>query len=221
MGSAQAGQPGAVRTAYAPMPDQVEHGTSHISVIDAQGRAVAMTTTIEAAFGARLLADGGTGLPGGFLLNNQMTDFSLAPADAQGLPIANRVQPGKRPRSSMSPTLVFERSAQGQGAGRLLMTLGSPGGPVIIHFAAKTLLGSLQWGLDVQRAIDLPNFGTLGGPVILERGQFPAATLQALRDRGHTVVEFDLTSGLQGIQRTPTGWFGGADPRREGIVRGD
>jgi gamma-glutamyltranspeptidase/glutathione hydrolase len=229
MGTAAAGQPGTVRTAYAPMPEQAEHGTSHISVIDAQGRAVAMTTTIEAAFGARLLADGGTGLPGGYLLNNQMTDFSLAPADAQGLPIANRVQPGKRPRSSMSPTLVFDRSGLGPGGapgapsapGRLLMTLGSPGGPVIIHFTAKTLLGSLQWGLDVQRAIDLPNFGTLGGPVFLERGQFPAATLQALRDRGHTVIEFELTSGLQAIQRTPTGWFGGADPRREGIVRGD
>jgi gamma-glutamyltranspeptidase/glutathione hydrolase len=219
MGTAQPGQPGTLRTAYAPMPEQVEHGTSHISVIDAQGRAVAMTTTIEAAFGARLLADGGTGLPGGYLLNNQMTDFSLAPADAQGRPIANRVQPGKRPRSSMSPTLVFERP--GAGPGRLLMTLGSPGGPVIIHFTAKTLLGSLQWGLDVQRAIDLPNFGTLGGPVFLERGQFPPATLQALRERGHTIVEFDLTSGLQAIQRTPSGWYGGADPRREGIVRGD
>ncbi len=219
MGSASAGQPGAVRTAYAPMPEQVEHGTSHISVIDAQGRAVAMTTTIEAAFGARLLADGGTGLPGGYLLNNQMTDFSLAPADAQGRPIANRVQPGKRPRSSMSPTLVFDRPSAGPG--RLLMTLGSPGGPVIIHFTAKTLLGSLSWGLDVQRAIDIPNFGTLGGPVFLERGQFPPATLQALRERGHNVIEFDLTSGLQAIQRTPTGWYGGADPRREGIVRGD
>ncbi len=225
MGTAPAGQPGpadARRTAYAPMPEQPEHGTSHISVIDAQGRAVAMTTTIEAAFGARLLADGGTGLPGGYLLNNQMTDFSLAPADAQGRPVANRVQPGKRPRSSMSPTLVFERTGPAPGSpGRLLMTLGSPGGPVIIHFTAKTLLGSLQWGLDVQRAIDLPNFGTLGGPVFMERGQFPAATLQALRERGHTVVEFDLTSGLQAIQRTPTGWYGGADPRREGIVRGD
>ncbi len=219
MGTAQAGQPGrpdAGRTAYAPMPEQTEHGTSHISVIDAQGRAVAMTTTIEAAFGARLLVDGGTGLPGGYLLNNQMTDFSLAPADAQGRPIANRVQPGKRPRSSMSPTLVFDRRDN-----RLLMTLGSPGGPVIIHFTAKTLLGSLQWGLDVQRAIDLPNFGTLGGVVFAERGQFPLSLLQALRERGHNVVEFDLTSGLQAIQRTPTGWYGGADPRREGIVRGD
>lgn len=219
MGAAQAGQPARPdlqRTAYAPMPEQIEHGTSHISVIDAQGRAVAMTTTIEAAFGARLLVDGGTGLPGGYLLNNQMTDFSLAPADAQGRPIANRIQPGKRPRSSMSPTLVFDRRDN-----RLLMTLGSPGGPVIIHFTAKTLLGSLRWGLDVQRAIDLPNFGTLGGAVFVERGQFAAASLQALRERGHNVVEFDLTSGLQAIQRTPTGWFGGADPRREGIVRGD
>jgi gamma-glutamyltranspeptidase/glutathione hydrolase len=216
MGTAQPGQPGALRTAYAPMAEQIEHGTSHISAIDAQGRAVAMTTTIEAAFGARVLADGGTGLPGGYLLNNQMTDFALAPADAQGRPVANRIEPGKRPRSSMSPTLVFDRRDN-----RLLMTLGSPGGPVIIHFTAKTLLGALAWGLDAQRAIDLPNFGTLGGPVFLERGLFPPATLQALRERGDNVVEFDLTSGLQAIQRTPAGWYGGADPRREGIVRGD
>jgi gamma-glutamyltranspeptidase/glutathione hydrolase len=198
------------------MADQAEHGTSHISVVDAQGRAVAMTTTIEAGFGARLMADGGTGLPGGYLLNNQMTDFALAPADAQGRPVANRIEPGKRPRSSMSPTLVFDRRD-----GRFLMTLGSPGGPVIIHFTAKTMLGALQWGLDAQRAIDVPNFGTLGGPVFLERGMFPAATIQALRDRGHTVLEVELTSGLQAIQRTQSGWFGGADPRREGLVRGD
>jgi len=214
--SATAGQPGAQRVAYAPMADQAEHGTSHISVVDAQGRAVAMTTTIEAGFGARLMADGGTGLPGGYLLNNQMTDFALAPADAQGRPVANRIEPGKRPRSSMSPTLVFDRRD-----GRFLMTLGSPGGPVIIHFTAKTMLGALQWGLDAQRAIDVPNFGTLGGPVFLERGMFPAATIQALRDRGHTVLEVELTSGLQAIQRTQSGWFGGADPRREGLVRGD
>jgi gamma-glutamyltranspeptidase / glutathione hydrolase len=116
----------------------------------------------------------------------------------------------------MSPTLVFDRQD-----GRFLMTVGSPGGPVIIHFTAKTLLGALQWGLDAQRAIDVPNFGTLGGPVFLERGRFPPATLQALRGRGHSVSEVDLPSGLQAIQRTPGGWFGGADPRREGIVRGD
>ena len=216
MNNAAAGQPAGVPLAWAAMPEQPEHGTSHISVVDGQGRAVAMTTTIEAGFGARLMADGGSGLPGGYLLNNQMTDFSLKPTDAQGRPVANRVEPGKRPRSSMSPTLVFDARD-----GRLLMTLGSPGGPVIIHFVAKTLIGTLQWGLDAQRAIDLPNFGSLGGPAVLEAGRFPRATLQALRDRGHRVVEFELTSGLQAIQRTPTGWHGGADPRREGIVMGD
>ncbi len=207
---------GALQGAYAPMPEQPEHGTSHISVVDAQGRAVAMTTTIEAAFGARVMSDGGSGLPGGFLLNNQMTDFALAPTDAQGRPVANRIQPGKRPRSSMSPTLVFDARN-----GRLLMTLGSPGGPFIVHFTAKTLLGMAAWGLDAQRAIDVCNFGTLGGPLFLEAGRFPAATVQALRGRGHPVQEVELTSGLQAVQRTPQGWFGGADPRREGVVRGD
>ena len=213
---AQPGVPAPLRTSFAPMPDQPEYGTSHISIVDGEGRAVAMTTTIEAFFGARVMSDGGTGLPGGFLLNNQMTDFSAAPADAQGRPIANRVAPGKRPRSSMSPTLVFDKSN-----GQLMMTLGSPGGPVIIHFTAKTLIGTLQWGLDAQRAIDLPNFGSLNGPTLLEKGLFPKATVDALRGRGHVVTELELTSGLQAIQRTATGWFGGADPRREGVVRGD
>ena len=212
---AKPGQPGGTPLAWAPQPEQPEYGTSHISVVDGDGHALAMTTTIESAFGARILIDGGTGLPGGFLLNNELTDFSLAPADAQGRAIANRVQPGKRPRSSMTPTLVFDRSD-----GRLVLTAGSPGGPVIIHFTAKTVIGTLAWGLDVQRAIDLPNFANLGGPTLLEQGRFPAATVQALRSRGHSVVETDLTSGLQAIQRTPTGWFGGADPRREGVVMG-
>ncbi|MDP3224796.1 MAG: gamma-glutamyltransferase family protein [Rubrivivax sp.] len=216
MGTATAGQPAPTPVALAPMPEQPEHGTSHISVVDTQGRAVAMTTTIEAAFGARLMANGGTGLPGGFLLNNQMTDFSATPADAQGRPVANRIEPGKRPRSSMSPTLVFDSRD-----GRLLMTLGSPGGPVIIHFTAKTLIGTLQWGLNPQAAIDLPNFGSLNGPTLLEKGRFPAATLADLLERGHRVVEMELTSGLQAIQRTPAGWAGGADPRREGEVRGE
>ncbi len=216
MQTAPAGRPGGTPWAYAPMPEQPENGTSHISVLDAQGRAVAMTTTIEAAFGARLMADGGTGLPGGYLLNNQMTDFSATPADAQGRPVANRIEPGKRPRSSMSPTLVFDLRD-----GRLLMSLGSPGGPAIIHYTAKTLLGTLQWGLDVQQAISLPNFGSFNGPTVLEQGRFPLATLQALRDRGHEVVEAELTSGLQAIQRTKSGWWGGADPRREGAVRGE
>jgi gamma-glutamyltranspeptidase / glutathione hydrolase len=216
MGTARPGVPAGGAAAYAPQAAQPERGTSHISIVDAQGRALAMTTTIEDVFGARLMSDGGTGKPGGFLLNNELTDFSFAPADAAGLPIANRVQPGKRPRSSMSPMLVFDAHD-----GRLLMSLGSPGGAAIIHFTAKTLLGSLSWGLDVQRAIDLPNFGSFNGPTVVERGRFPAATLEALRARGHTVNEIDMTSGLQAIRRTPTGWFGGADPRREGIAMGD
>jgi gamma-glutamyltranspeptidase/glutathione hydrolase len=217
MKEAPPGQPpGLAHSAHAPMPEQPEYGTSHISVVDGDGRAVAMTTSIEAAFGARVMADGGTGLPGGYLLNNQLTDFSAVPADAAGRPVANRLQPGKRPRSSMSPTLVFDRRD-----GRLLMTLGSPGGPAIIHFTAKTLLGTLQWGLDVQNAIDLPNFGSFNGPTVLEAGRFPEATTEVLRGRGHTVAEIELTSGVQAIHRTPGGWRGGADPRREGVVRGD
>ena len=213
---APAGQPGAQRSAWAPQAEQPEHGTSHISIVDAQGRGLAMTTTIEAVWGAHLMSDGGTGLAGGFLLNNELTDFSMVPADAQGRPVANRVQPGKRPRSSMSPTLVFDRRD-----GRLLMSLGSPGGAAIIHFTAKTLIGTLDWGLDAQRAIDLPNFGSFGGPVALEAGRFPAATVEALKARGHRVVEAELTSGLQALQRSAAGWHGGADPRREGVVMGD
>jgi gamma-glutamyltranspeptidase/glutathione hydrolase len=220
MQSVQAGAPGALAVSYAPMPAQQEHGTSHISIVDADGNAVAMTTTIENAFGAGLLTDGGTGKAGGFILNNQLTDFSFAPADADGRPIANRVQALKRPRSSMTPTLVFERASDG-GNGKLVATLGSPGGGMIIHFTAKTLYGMLNWGLNAQQAIDLPNFGSLGGPALLEEGCFTPATVQALRVRGAEVREIEMTSGLQAIQRTPTGFFGGADPRREGVVRGD
>ena len=209
MQSVQPGVPGAVKTAWAPQPDQVEHGTSHISIIDAAGHAVAMTTTIEDGFGSRQMVHG-------FLLNNQLTDFSFAPADAAGRPIANRVEPGKRPRSSMSPTLVFDKAS-----GQLLMSAGSPGGAPIIHYTAKTLLGALAWGLNAQEAIDLPNFGVLNGPVLLEKNRFPAATVEALRARGHEVREMPMVSGLQAIQRTRDGYFGGADPRREGIVMGE
>ena len=209
MKSATAGTPGPVKTSYAPMPEQAEYGTSHISIVDGSGRAVAMTTTIEDAFGARQLVSG-------FLLNNELTDFSFAPADAQGRPIANRVQAGKRPRSSMSPTLVFDKSS-----GALAMSTGSPGGAFIIHFTAKTLYGVTNWGLNTQQAINLPNFGSLNGPTVLEEKRFPEGTVEALKAMGHEVREQNLTSGLQGIQRTPKGLFGGADPRREGVVMGD
>jgi gamma-glutamyltranspeptidase/glutathione hydrolase len=216
MKAAPAGQPSGKTTSFAPMPTQIEYGTSHISVVDAQGRAVAMTTTIEAAFGSRRMVTTDPTRPGGFLLNNELTDFSLTPADAQGRPIANRVEPGKRPRSSMSPTLVFD-----QATGQLLMSGGSPGGAAIIHYTAKLLTGTLHWGLNAQHAIDLPNFGTLGGPTFLEAQRFDRSTVEALKARGHEVREMEMTSGLQAIERTPKGWFGGADPRREGVVLGD
>ncbi|HWP17668.1 MAG TPA: gamma-glutamyltransferase [Burkholderiaceae bacterium] len=209
MKQAKPGTPGPVRVAYAPQPAQPEYGTSHISIVDAYGNAIAMTTTIEDQFGSRQMVRG-------FLLNNELTDFSFAPADASGQPIANRVQPGKRPRSSMSPTLVFDKAG-----GQLVMSAGSPGGALIIHYTAKTLLATLDWGLNAQQAISLPNFGSTNGPTLLENKRFPAETLEALKARGHEIREMDMTSGLQAIQRTATGWFGGADPRREGIVMGD
>ncbi len=216
MKSAAPGVPGTVKVAYAAMPEQREYGTSHISIVDATGQAVAMTTTIEDQFGARLMTDGGTGLAGGFLLNNELTDFSFSPTGADGKPVANRVQPGKRPRSSMAPTLVFDKTT-----GRLVMSAGSPGGALIIHYTAKVLYGTLQWGLNAQQAIDLPNFGSLGGPSLLEARGFSPATVEALRARGAEVQEVPMTSGLQAIQATPSGYFGGADPRREGVVMGD
>ncbi|NML14567.1 gamma-glutamyltransferase family protein [Azohydromonas sp. G-1-1-14] len=216
MRTAQPGQPGPLPQAQAPQAEQPEYGTSHVSIVDAQGRAVSMTTTIEAVWGSRLLSDGGTGLPGGFMLNNELTDFSFAPRDAQGRPVANRVQPGKRPRSSMSPTLVFDARD-----GRLLMSLGSPGGAAIIHYTAKTLFFTLGAGLAPQAAVELPNFGSMNGPTLLEQGRFPAATLQALRERGHELSEVALDSGIQALLRVPGGWVGGADPRREGVVVGE
>ncbi|PRY68686.1 gamma-glutamyltransferase [Halomonas ventosae] len=218
MGSdgASPGNPGALATAWAVQPTQPEYGTSHISIVDEHGNALAMTSSIEQAFGARILSDGGTGMPGGFLLNNELTDFSFTPADEEGTPIANRVEPGKRPRSSMSPTLVFDRDS-----GELVASLGSPGGAAIIHYTARSLVAMLDWGLDAQRSLDLPHAITLGGPVYLEAGRFPPATREALRERGHEVEERELTSGLQAIQRTEEGLFGGADPRREGVVMGD
>ena len=216
MKTANPGLPGPVKTAYAPMPDQPEYGTSHISIIDGFGNAISMTSTVEDAFGSRQLTDGGTGKAGGFFLNNELTDFSFAPTDAEGKPVANRVQPGKRPRSSMAPTLVFDKTTN-----KIVMSGGSMGGALIIHHTAKLLYGTLNWGLNAQQAIDLPNFGSLNGPSLLEEKRFAPATVEALRARGAEVREQNMTSGLQAIQKTDKGFFGGADPRREGVVLGD
>jgi gamma-glutamyltranspeptidase/glutathione hydrolase len=182
-------------------------GTSHLSIVDADGNAVAMTTTIEHAFGSRILVRG-------FLLNNQLTDFAFQPTIA-GQPAANRVEPGKRPRSSMAPTFVFERD------GRLKMAIGSPGGLTIINYVAKTLVATLDWGMDIQSAISYPNFGSTNGPTFLERRTEIEELGDALAERGHVLNFTSLTSGLHGIERIPGGWRGGADPRREGIAAGD
>jgi gamma-glutamyltranspeptidase / glutathione hydrolase len=221
MKAGKPGNPGGAQIAFGMPAEQPEYGTSHISIIDGYGNALSMTTTIEDAFGARQMVNPTSSTSaGGFLLNNELSDFNFAPNDADGKPTANRVQPGKRPRSSMSPTLVFDKAT-----GQVVMSGGSPGGAVIIHYTAKTLYGVLNWGLNTQQAINLPNFGltspALGAPVLLEEKRFPAATVQALKARGHEVREQNMTSGLQAIERTPNGFFGGADPRREGVVMGD
>jgi gamma-glutamyltranspeptidase/glutathione hydrolase len=213
MKTATPGNPGPVRTSHAPMPDQPEYGTSHISIVDAFGNAVAMTTTIEDVFGARQMVKG-------FLLNNELTDFSFAPADAQGKPIANRVQAGKRPRSSMAPTLVFDKAT-----GELLMSGGSPGGALIIHYTAKTLYGVLNWGMTPQQAINLPNFGSSTAPACWKKSASRPPRWRRCARAAPRCASKNMTSGLQAITKgnahgTPV-WLGGADPRREGIVMGD
>jgi gamma-glutamyltranspeptidase / glutathione hydrolase len=208
MGLAQPGHPPGTAGAHAADRSPELPSTSQISIVDGDGHAVSMTTTIEDAFGSRQMVRG-------FLLNNQLTDFSFASVDSEGRPVANRVQPGKRPRSSMSPLLVFDRS------GKFIMAVGSPGGSAIINYVGKVLLGTLAWDMNIQDAIDLPNFGSRNGPTELEQGRVPDALVQALQARGHDVKVISQTSGLQGIMRVRDGWLGGADPRREGMARGE
>ena len=216
MGTAEPGNPSEMEPAFGVQIQQPESGTSHISIVDKNGNAVSMTTTIESGFGSRIMSDGGTGLAGGFLLNNELTDFSFNPNDENGNPIANRVEPGKRPRSSMSPTLIFEKDS-----GDFIATVGSPGGAAIIHYTAKAIIGMLDWQLNAQEAIDLPNFANFNGPAVLEADRFPVSVIEALENMGHEVDVRPMTSGIQAIQVTEDGYFGGADPRREGIVMGD
>jgi gamma-glutamyltranspeptidase/glutathione hydrolase len=212
MGSARAGTPQGLQVAWGTDTALDKPSTSHLVAVDQYGNGLSMTTSVEDAFGSRQMVDG-------FMLNNQLTDFSFDAVDENG-PIANRVQPGKRPRSAMSPTLVFDKATK-----KLVLATGSPGGSAIINYVAKVLVGTLDWNLDVQQAISLPNFGSRNGPTELEAGRFPDATVQQLKARGHEVRQFEQNSGLQGIARVTRdgrdAWFGGADPRREGIVRGD
>jgi gamma-glutamyltranspeptidase / glutathione hydrolase len=182
--------------------------TSHISIVDKYGNALAMTTTIEDAFGSRLMTRSG------FLLNNELTDFSFVPVEERR-PVANRVEAGKRPRSSMAPTIVYDAK------GNVTMVAGSPGGSAIINYVAKTLLGVLDWNLDPQAAIDLPNVGSRNGTVELEKDTSAAALEPKLKALGHATEVMEHTSGVQAIVRTRNGWIGGADPRREGTVAGD
>ncbi len=192
---------------FATSANETGLSTTHLSVIDRAGNAVSMTSSIENAFGSRMMS-------GGFLLNNQLTDFSFLPSK-DGAPIANRAAPGKRPRSSMSPTLVFD------GSGKLVMAVGSPGGSRIIGYVVKTLIAALDWGMDMDAAIDAPYFVNRNGSTDLEKDTALETIKPALEEMGHTVKLISSASGLHGIRVTERGLQGGADKRREGVAIGD
>ena len=196
----------------AAMPAQPEYGTTHISVVDAQGQAVSLTSSIESAFGARLMVDG-------FLLNNQLTDFSFLPRDPKTQqPIANRVQAGKRPRSSMTPLMVWHRQT-----GHLTYVLGSPGGSMIIHYVARALQAMLDQNMAPGQAVMQRHMGvTTSRRVWVEQERFDPSELGALSALGYQPRTSSLTSGLHVLRRqTPQSpWVAGVDPRREGKAMG-
>lgn len=183
-------------------------GTSHISIIDKAGNVIAMTGSIEGAFGSGQMVEG-------FLLNNELTDFSFLPVDGDGQPIANRVEGGKRPRSSMSPTIVLDK------AGVPRVVVGSPGGSRIILFVTKALIAHLDWGMGPQEAVSLFNFGSRNGPLEIEERSESEPYIQELVAMGHKVRRSVMTSGIQMIVRENHYLKGGADPRREGVVLGE
>ncbi len=212
VGKAQAGDLGPVPLGAGPQPR--EGGTSHVSVVDSYGNAAALTTSVESAFGSFHMVDG-------FLLNNQLTDFAANPLGTDNLPVANRLEAGKRPRSSMAPTLAF--GDQGQ----LRLVTGSPGGAVIIQFVVKTLVGVFDWGLDPQQAVAQVAFGAANSPSTGIGGEHPAISgkddplVRELERLGHQVSVAPQSSGLSALLRDGDGWIGGADPRREGAVLGE
>ena len=213
MGRADPGSPNGVRYSQLLADDQSLElpSTSHVSIVDRYGSVAAMTTTIEDQFGARLMVRG-------FLLNNELTDFSMQ-AKEGNMTVANNVQPGKRPRSSMAPTIVYDPQNQP------IIITGSPGGSAIINYVAKSIIAMVDWGMSPQAAANLPNFGSRNGPTELEQGTALEALKPELERRGHTVNLMEFTSGLHILRREGNGksqlWQAGADPRREGVARGD
>ncbi|MGV9673352.1 gamma-glutamyltransferase family protein [Gordonia sp. NPDC003504] len=222
LGEAQPGDVGDVPLGSYP---GTEHGTSHITVADRYGNVASMTTTVESAFGSFHMVDG-------FILNNQLTDFSAQPRDSSGALLANRVSPGKRPRSSMAPTLVMRPGTNG-APDTLIGALGSPGGSTIIQYVVKTLVGMIDWQLNPQQAVSMIDFGSANTPVSNVGGEHPLVNtaddgasdplVTGLRQRGEQVSVDDQSSGLSALWRLnpSSGWVGGADPRREGAVMGD
>jgi gamma-glutamyltranspeptidase/glutathione hydrolase len=200
-------EPGASPTRHGADATHDAPGTSHFVVVDAEGDVVAMTASVESAFGSTRMA-------GGMILNNQLTDFSFRPVDRAGAPAANAVAPGKAPRSSMSPTIVLDAD------GGFLFATGSPGGASIIAYTAKTLIGVLDWGLTPQQAVDLPNLVARGDTVRVESARALPGMIDALRALGYDVQESaGETSGLHAVLRRPDGTFeAGVDPRREGVA---
>ncbi|NYT22808.1 gamma-glutamyltransferase [Alcaligenaceae bacterium] len=206
MGTAEPGVPPGLVESQAEDPAIEQPATTHLVAADRQGNVVSMTTSIESAFGSKIFVNG-------YLLNNQLTDFSLFAVDDEGRPLPNRVEPGKRPRSSMAPMVVFKD-------GRPVVAVGAPGGSAIINFVAKTLVGTLMWDMDIQAAIELPNMGSRNRATEIERGTPLEGVAATLRAMGHEVREIDFPSGLQGVRWTADGLEGGADPRREGVAMG-
>ena len=190
------------------MPFQTEAGTTHLSIFDATGNALSLTSSIESAFGSRTMVKG-------FLLNNQLTDFSFKPLDEDGRPIANRPEPGKRPRSSMSPLLVLDLQTR-----KPILAVGSAGGAMIIHYVAQSLLHTLRDGLRPQDALNQPHLGSLNGPSLLEAGRYPKTQADLLVGRGAELRFIPMTSGTQLVMRRGDELWGAADPRREGWVAG-
>ena len=206
MGKATAGAPPNADTNWKDAKSPEQASTTHFSIIDKEGNGFSMTSSIEMAFGSTLMVRG-------FLLNNQLTDFSFS-EEKDGDKIANRVQPGKRPRSSMSPFMVFDKDDN------LMMVIGSPGGSRIINYVAKTLLGVLEWNMDIQNAISMPHYVNRNGNTDLEKSTDAISLKEGLEAKGHKVSVRDLNSGLHGIVRTKEGLEGGADPRRVGKALG-